>query len=286
MRKSAVPNAGQRVDENAASGHAPATLPGAGGGQRRTPDAKFATTLAHGLEILSLFHPDRPVIAHSELARRTGVSRSVTTRLCQTLVELGYLRRAKSGGYELGDRVLSLAYPILASAFIRERARPLMQELATDLRGMVSLVRIERTHAVYIEVARGIPTPRFLPDIGFSTPLVATAHGRALLSILEKEELAEVTARIGRQSPELWPALRPKVDAAIKNCATRGFCVSLGDWTPDTYAVAAPIGRSLDGRAVALNCGIPAYRVDRDLLETEAGPRLAALARVLRGMLD
>ncbi len=253
-------------------------------GITRAAETKVAPALAHGLSILGAFRASDAALLQGELSRRTGLAPAVTRRLCLSLVELGYLQRMPDGRYSLSDRVLTLAYPLLASTRIRERARPLMNELARDVKGIVSLVRADRADAIYLEIACAVPTPSFRPDVGFSTPLVATAHGRALLSLMDDTARAALLDGVALETPELWAANQARVSAAMAQCRERGFCVSFGDWSPDTYAVAAPVGLSCDGRLLALNCGIPAYRIDRALLESDIGIRVAALARVLRDM--
>jgi DNA-binding IclR family transcriptional regulator len=70
-----------------------------------TPDRDFATTLAHGIDILACFRADRPELANKDFAQQTGLSKSAVARLTHTLVELGFLQRLGSPArYRLSRR--------------------------------------------------------------------------------------------------------------------------------------------------------------------------------------
>ena len=243
------------------------------------PDPSFSTTLARGLAVLAGFRPGDQALSNSELSRRTGLSRPTVTRLTYTLVELGFLRRDAAGRYRLGSRVLGIAYPLLASMRVRQKARPMMREFASRAVGTVSLAMPVGTDFVYLETVRGSDGVAHMPEVGFSAPMVATAIGRALLSLYTDEEFAAYSEEMQRIHPDSWPELRPRVLAGIEQCRNRGYTVSLGEWRSEIYGVAAPLYRTEDGECLAVNCGMPSFRFSKEEVEHQFGPRMAALAR-------
>src|SRR3954468_20770803 len=168
------------------------------------PDPFFATTLARGLEVLAAFRPEDDGVANSELATRTGLTRPTVSRLTNTLVQLGYLRRNAAGRYLVAPRVLRVAYPVLARLRIRQFARPLMRDFAEQAGGTVSIGTIDDTDLVYVETARVAHGAHLLPDIGVALPLLRAARGRALISMLPAAEQRALLARIKSVSPDLW----------------------------------------------------------------------------------
>lgn len=248
-----------------------------------TPDPLFATTLARGLEVLTAFRPDDPELSNAELAARSGLTRPTVSRLSGTLARLGYLRRGRTGRYRLTAHVLRAAYPVLAHLRLRQPARPLMRAFAEQTGGTVSIGAIDGLDVVYVETVRPNETPA-LPDIGLSLPLVRAAIGRALVSMLPDEDQRALLGRIRRERPEEWRAYGRKTERAAAECRARGFCVSLGDLRVEIHAVAAPLVTTADGDTLAINCGIPVYRLRRDEIEGEIGPRLAALAAAIRAL--
>src|SRR6476646_8826941 len=54
-------------------------------------DPSFATTLAHGLDVLAAFRNRSGSLSNADLALHTGLSRPTVSRLTYTLAQLGYL---------------------------------------------------------------------------------------------------------------------------------------------------------------------------------------------------
>lgn len=251
-------------------------------------DAAFATTLAKGLVVLEAFGTGTALLGNMELSARTGISRPTVARLTHTLAELGYLRYdVKLAKFRLGARVLRMVRPVLTSMRFRQAARPLMQELAESVRGTVSIGLLDGTSAIYVESARSGDVGAHVPDIGLPIPVVMTAMGRAVASLLPATERARLEARMEAEDAELWAAYRDSYRAGLRRCAAEGFCTCPGEYMASIHAVAAPLfhARSLE-QSFAINCGIPAFRLQSGQLESEIGPRVRALAASIRSLVN
>ncbi|MFZ5779995.1 MAG: IclR family transcriptional regulator [Pseudomonadota bacterium] len=251
-------------------------------------DAAFATTLAKGLVVLEAFGTGAAMLGNMELSARTGITRPTVARLTHTLAELGYLRYdEKLAKFRLGARVLRMVRPVLTSMRFRQAARPLMQELAESVRGTVSIGLLDGTSAIYVESARSGDVGAHVPDIGLPIPVVMTAMGRAVASLLPVTERARLEARMEAEDAELWAAYRDRYYAGILRCAAEGFCTCPGEYMTSIHAVAAPLfhARSLE-QSFAINCGIPAFRLQSGQLESEIGPRVRALAGSIRSLVN
>lgn len=253
--------------------------------QRRTGDPYFATTLADGLRLLRAFRPGEESLANSELAERLGLARPAISRLAGTLTRLGYLRQDRSRRYSLSAEVLGIAYPLLAGLELRQRARPFLREFSGSVGGTVSLGTREGHVGIYIETSRVSETAPHVPDIGFAVDLTTTSMGWALLSLLSDEERQRELSAGRARRPDRWPAVEKALESGIQSCNSAGFCVndSLEDFP--LYGVAAPVGITKDGRAIAVNCGLAVYSVERERLRSDIGPRLAHLAARFRDFL-
>lgn len=104
----------------------------------------FATTLARGISLIQAFGPDDLWLSNAELASRTGLNKPTVSRLSATLIELGYLARDSEGKFRPGVRLPALAYPVFRGFAIRQVARPLMMEVAREIRSAVSLATLDR----------------------------------------------------------------------------------------------------------------------------------------------
>src|SRR4051794_9020230 len=251
-------------------------------------DAAFATTLAKGLVVLEAFKAGATQLGNMELSTLTGIPRPTVARLTHTLAELGYLRydseRAK---YRVGARALRMAHPLLADMQFRQVARPMMQELAQSVRGTVSIGLLDATSMIYVETARSGDVGPHVPDIGMPIPVVLTAMGRAAAAILPGAEAALLEERIKADGAESWSHARDKYRTGLAQCADRGFCTCYGEYMASIHAVAAPLFyASALNQCFAINCGIPAFRLQSGQLESEVGPRIRALAVSIRALVN
>jgi DNA-binding IclR family transcriptional regulator len=255
-------------------------------GPRPVTDPGFATTLAHGLALLEAFRNSTGSLANSEIAQRTGLSRPTVSRLASTLEELGYLRRDETGRYEPDVGILAIAYPLLAKWKVRQLARPLMRDFATFAGGTVSIATPFGLDFLYLQTLRMTDTAPHVPDIGFTSSIAATGVGRALLSLYTPDELDAYIAQMEADRPDEWRKLKTSTLAAVEMCRERGFAVSIGEWRPEIYGVAAPLYRTESGQCLAVNCGIPSFRFSPEQVERECGPRMLGLAKSIRALVN
>lgn len=250
------------------------------------PDPAFATTLAHGLALLQCFRVGEPVLSNKQLVAYTGLSKATISRLTYTLAARGLLLYdTELRRYRLGSTALSLGYPLLASLKVRQLARPLMKQLADEVGGSVSLGLRDRLQMVYVETSRGHDAVAFRPDIGASLPMLPTAIGRAWLCQASLDEREPVLAALRASDAEQWQAHAAALDAAARDFATLGFCLSRGEWQRDVHAVAVPMRAEIDGEILVFNCGAPSARMTPRKLEREMGPRLRRMVRRVETLL-
>lgn len=242
-------------------------------------DRQFVTALARGLELLRCFGLKERHLGLTELARRTGLPKGTVARLAGTLAKLGYLRYDEAlGKYSLGTGVLSLGYAMLSNLDIRDLARPLMQELAEYAGCSVAIGVRDRLSMLYVDWVRSSAPITVMRSIGTRLPIATTSMGRAYLAAATDAERNAVLDQVRAQDETAWPCIESGMGDAMKDYATRGFCLSYGDWDADIASVGVPF-MAPDGTQMAFNCGGPAFVLSRDKLENDIGPRLVALVK-------
>lgn len=251
----------------------------------RQADPSFATTLAHGLDVLAAFRGTAGPLSNAELAARTGLSRPTVSRLTSTLEQLGYLKR-HARGFALGLGVLAAAYPVLSALKVRQLARPLMRDFAAYAGGTVSLAMPFGLDFIYVETLRTTDAVPHVPDVGFTGTLATTAVGRALLSLYTGDELDAYVRRVKAERPDEADIVARRTLPDAELCRERGFAVSLGEWRREIFGVAAPLYRTPAGDCLAVNCGIPSFRFSAEQIERECGPRILGLARSIRSLVE
>ena len=249
-------------------------------------DPAFATTLAHGLDVLAAFRHSGGSLSNADLAGHTGLSRPTVSRLTYTLAQLGYLKRDTKGRFELGLGVLAAAYPVLSALKIRQMARPLMREFAAYAGGTVSIAMPFGLDFIYVETLRTTDAVPHVPDVGFTGTLATTAVGRALLSLYTTDELQHYLQTVKAERPDELEYVQTRTLPDIELCRERGFAVSLGEWRREIFGVAAPLYRTASGDCLSVNCGIPSFRFSAEQIERECGPRILGLARSIRSLVE
>jgi DNA-binding IclR family transcriptional regulator len=249
-------------------------------------DPSFATTLAHGLDVLAAFRHSTGSLSNAELALHTGLSRPTVSRLTYTLAQLGYLKRNAKGRFEPGLGILATAYPVLSALKVRQIARPLMRDFAAYAGGTVSIAMPFGLDFIYVETLRTTDAVPHVPDVGFMGSLATTAVGRALLSLFTPEELEQYVQTVKAERPEEFDYVRTRTLPDIELCRERGFGISLGEWRREIFGVGAPLYRTSSGDCLSVNCGIPSFRFSAEQIERECGPRILGLARSIRSLVD
>ena len=247
-------------------------------------DPSFATTLAHGLDVLAAFRTATGALSNAELAVHTGLSRPTVSRLTYTLAQLGYLKRNAKGRFEPGLGILATAYPVLSALKVRQMARPLMRDFAAYAGGTVSIAMPFGLDFIYVETLRTTDAVPHVPDVGFTGSLATTAVGRALLSLFTPDELERYVQTVKAERPEDFDYVQTRTLPDIELCRERGFGISLGEWRREIFGVAAPLYRTASGDCLSVNCGIPSFRFSVEQIERECGPRILGLARSIRSL--
>jgi DNA-binding IclR family transcriptional regulator len=253
------------------------TVPPETPAQREDPD--FVTSVARAFAILRCYKRGERALGNKELALRTGMPRSTIARLTHTLTELGYLERL--GGiekYALGIAVVGFGQTYLGALDLRQLARPLMQELADDVKATVALAARSGDSMVFLELAHGNPTFALGVAVGERVPRGTSALGRACMAglpVAQRERRLEELSRTVRTQD--WPATLRGFREAFADYERHGFCFSLGDWNKDVFGVSVPLADTEPQRMMAFSCSMPARSTTREQLIGDVGPRLKSM---------
>ncbi len=149
-----------------------------------TADRRFANTLARGLSVLAAYRPGDHKLGNKELAERTGLPKSIVSRLTFTLSRLGYLNQdGPNERYRLGPALLALGNIATASSTFAGHIDASMQGLA-DATGTLAVMSMrDRGELVLLRrwPPAGAPRHGWLP-VGHQMPLLASSAGHARLS--------------------------------------------------------------------------------------------------------
>ncbi|MEO1974761.1 MAG: IclR family transcriptional regulator [Paracoccaceae bacterium] len=253
----------------------------------RGADRKFINSLSRGFDILRAFKPGAGPMGNQELSLTTGIPKATVTRLTHTLSELGYLRYLRGEAkYELTESILALGYAVLSNMTVRQVVREPMQKLALTQDVTVALTARDRSSMIVVDAFNANSLSSLHLEAGSRVPIATTAAGRAFLAGLNPEERTFFFGVLEKKhGAEAWADLRPKVEDAIEQVETRGYCYVEDDWHHGMRAVGVPL-KSMTGQPLkSMLCGAPTFAVTREKLEAELGPQLAHMGRQLTPMI-
>lgn len=253
---------------------------GSGGEKEGAGETQYVEAVARAISILTAFHADDGPLGNSELAERTDLSKSTVSRLAYTLTRCGFLSfNPRYRVYELGPSVHALGHIAARSSGVRQIARPLMQQFASQANFNVGLGTRDGTSMVCLEAFEGSALIGLRLSGGSRLPILQSAIGRAYLNGLEDFEREAILAELRADHQGSWAEIVRKLETSREELKRHGFCTSIGDWRQDINGVAAPVRSPADGRVYAINLGGPAYLLPAERIFDELGPKIVRLAQ-------
>jgi len=243
----------------------------------------FVSSLAKGLRILEAFDEEHQALSLGDLGRRTGLDKSATQRLANTLHLTGYLSKDEATKrFSPSHRFLEMAYAYSWSDPVVQLAMPKLNELAGRLGETVNMAELSGSDIVYVIRIPCQRTGFAATLVGRRLPALSTSSGRAMLASLPPAER--------RVCIKNWPIRkftsqttldRAAIGKLIDEAADKGYAIAQGELMMNEIGVAAPVIGS-DGRPVAaVQCSVSAYHWTAKKVEREIVPFLLDTANAI-----
>ena len=241
----------------------------------------MSTSLARGLRIIDVLAQESRPLGVTEIAQRTGASKSGVHSLLAALVRAGYVQRGAGGTYRLGLKAWEIGRSLPVSRLV-QAASPLMDELAARLKEGVVLGVLDGCEVVYVHKVEGDQAVRVHAEVGDRIPGYCTSTGLALLADLD-------SAGIDRLLPDKLPAVtaativdRRALHGELKRVRLRGYAINRGGWRTDVGGIAAAI-HVKDAKpllAAGLCVALPRYRMTPSWIAKSAPMVVRYAARI------
>jgi IclR family acetate operon transcriptional repressor len=190
--------------------------------------------------VLDAFSVTHDRMGVNEIARRSGLPKSTTSRLVSSLVSFGYLRR-DGQQVSIGLKLFELGRLSRRPNTLRSLALPTMVDLRASTLHTVQLSVLEDLDVVTIAILPGRDASTTSARVGGRAPACSTGAGRAMVAF----EDGVVVERAVRRAAGGQPLLR-ELETARRN----RVLVSASEGGPGTTAAASPV-LNRDGRVVA-----------------------------------
>ncbi|MEU1853144.1 IclR family transcriptional regulator [Streptomyces sp. NPDC019990] len=221
-------------------------------------------SVTRSLRVLEAVAQHQPVTV-GELTKMFGLPKSTVQRTLVTLAEAGWLRanRKDTTRWEIGARVLAVRPAALQGSSLFAAAREPMIRLRDALNETVHLSVPDGLHCmVVVDRVDCDHAVRTYHTIGDTSPLHATAVGRAVLAQLSKQDAEEVIAGGLERFSDATTVGADELRTELDRIRVEGYAVNRNQYRPGVCAVAAPV-LDEDGTplaAVALSMPEARYR--------------------------
>ncbi|MCK4417626.1 MAG: IclR family transcriptional regulator [Candidatus Latescibacteria bacterium] len=221
------------------------------------------TTLEKGLNILSLFDKDHPVMSIPEIAARLNLPESTSYRYVATLKSQRLIEEdTKPGYYRLGLKILESAQVVKQQSIINS-SFPIMEQLSNQTGEIVMLAGIYDQKGICLEKVESHHNLRVSFERGATFYLHAGATGKTLMAYLDEKEQDSIIKEIGLPKFTENTTIDPeKLKVELKRIREDGFAVSDGEVHQGVRAIAAPIFNGRGKMIADLSVGAPIHRLE------------------------
>lgn len=215
-------------------------------------DAGAGSRSIRVLEVLEVIgEMGRPVSA-SDIEASSGLPKATVHRLCNLLLDEGYLRRDITGrGYEMGARFTRLALQAFSNQGRRAERHAILENVAREIGETCNIAVPTMTTMLYLDRIESEWPLRIQLPIGSKVPLYCTASGKLYLSSLSPVRRERLIDRL-----ELEPRAPNTITdkkallAALDAISETDIGTDNQEFIPGMVAAAVPI-RDKSGKLLA-----------------------------------
>ncbi|WP_299567216.1 IclR family transcriptional regulator [uncultured Sulfitobacter sp.] len=243
----------------------------------------YVASLAKGLRLLRAFDQSATDLSLAELSQRTGLEKSATQRLANTLHLEGMLDKdPKTRRFRPSHAWLQLAYVYFWSDPLVGLAMPTLIDLSQRFGVTVNLAEISGDHILYVSRIPGKSSQFASTIVGRRLPALNAAAGRAIVSTwpAEKTDDAINNWAIEQFTPSTTQD-RGTIRAALDQARTQGYAITQDQMIMDQTGIAAPV-KGHDGTAFsAVQCSFPSRLWPMERILQDALPYILESAQAI-----
>ena len=228
---------------------------------------EFIASAAATLKVLEVLGRFSCGLSLGEIAKATCRPKGSIHRMLSTLVHTGFVVQDEgSGHYALTFKLWQIGASAVRDLDLVKIARPWLERLVAEVDETVHLAVLEPSGSVmYISKVESPRSIRVQTQLGQLRPAWCTATGRALLAF--NPGIAAKVLGAPLQALTAKTVTDPKrIRAILADVATSGFAITKSENHPEMGGIAAPIFDHNGNAIGASGVAIPAFRMDRDLI--------------------
>ena len=149
------------------------------------------------INIMSIFSPEEPYLTLGQISERLAMPKSTTHNLLATLASRGFIEKVNQEYYALGTALISLSQAVRINAELRDRAAPLLRELADVVKESIYLTYFDGRYILYIYAIETSNRLMARTAVGDRVHLHCTANGKSVLAALPPEQIDTLVQQVG-----------------------------------------------------------------------------------------
>jgi DNA-binding IclR family transcriptional regulator len=182
-------------------------------------------------------------ISVTELVNRTGLTKSIVSRILTTLYESGYVDRdSKTRYYKLSFHFMSMTYRHINSLGLEEIFYPMMEKIGERTGELIQLTVVKDDGIFYIAKIEGTNPLKIASMLGRRAPYHATAAGKVWLASLPKHEVYNLIGKYGlKQYTEKTITDMEVLMTELEEIKHKGYAIANQEINHEVTALAMPI---------------------------------------------
>ncbi|MAS34007.1 MAG: hypothetical protein CL610_08365 [Anaerolineaceae bacterium] len=202
------------------------------------------------IDLMNVFSIEEPYLTLTQISDRLKMPKSTAHNLLNTLASRGFIEKVNDEYYALGTAVISLTQSARVNAELRDRAAPLLRELADTSKESVYLTYLDGDYVLYIYAIETTNRLMARSAVGDRVHTHCTGVGKAILAALEPKQVEQIIERTSM--PEFTPNTLTTLDALMAELEAtrkRGYSIDNQEHELGTYCVGSVI-RDAHGKAI------------------------------------
>lgn len=222
------------------------------------PSKLYVNALASGLKVIRAFDSSHVEMNLTEIAKRSGISRSASQRMTYTLVKTGFLEKnPENGKYFLAATVLDAACAYLESHPLVGRGNVVLSKLSSETGETVNLTQAEGVDMMFI--CRFTSPSRLLVHmpIGKRIPMFCSSAGRMWLAtrtVAECNEILDGSRFIKYTSQTKTDKV--EILAEIERARQDGYAYCVNEYYVGDLAMAVPVFNEVGEASAVLQLSV------------------------------
>lgn len=191
--------------------------------------------------ILDLFARQKKALSIADITNKLNYNKSTVFNIAYTLTDLGILER-ENGKFRFGPKIYVLAKAVAKGSELIQIIHPYLVEISRRTKLTTFLGMRSGDKAVILDRAESSFDLKIYSEIGIRIPLLAGAHGKALLSLKTNDEINHIVDNAELKQFTRFSCMdKEQYKELIKKVRVDGYAVEREEYIEGIRALAVPL---------------------------------------------